>query len=221
MSSDSSDDAFFPISYGACEVKRSDNAVCAERTAEQARAAARNMGVRPTFPGGEICLRNANMADKDPYDRIWEVMQEVRMAMVVTHSGDGDALRSRPMAARPEEDDNAIYFLTDVGAPKDQEIADNAEVCLSFADPKSQRYVSVTGTAEVRADPEIVARVWSAADKAFWSDAQDQRIRVIRVTPDRGEYWEGPGFVACVSKMVAAVATGSRPKFEPSQKVSM
>ena len=85
------------------------------------------------------------MADKDPYEHIWEVMQEVRVAMVVTHSGDGDALRARPMAARPEEDDNAIYFLTDVDAPKDQEIADNAEVCLAFADPKSQRYVSVTG----------------------------------------------------------------------------
>jgi general stress protein 26 len=161
------------------------------------------------------------MAAKDPYEHIWEVMQEVRVAMVVTHSGDGDALRSRPMAARPEEDDNAIYFLTDVDAPKDQEIADNAEVCLSFADPKSQRYVSVTGTAEVRSDPEIAARVWSSADKAFWKDAQDQRIRVIRVTPDQGEYWEGPGLVACAVKMVAAVATGSRPQFEPSQKVTM
>jgi general stress protein 26 len=218
---DSSDRAFFPISYGAGEVKRGDIALGAARTSEKARAAARNMGLRPTFPRSEIRLRNANMADKDPYDRIWEVMQEVRMAMVVTHSGEGDALRARPMAARPEEDDNAIYFLTDAGAPKDQEIADNAEVCLSFSDPKLDRYVSVTGTAEVRADPEIVARIWSAADKAFWTDAHDQRIRVIRVTPDRGEYWEGPGFVACAAKMVAAVATGSRPKFEPSQKVSM
>jgi general stress protein 26 len=161
------------------------------------------------------------MAAKDPYDHIWEVMQEVRIAMVVTHSGDGDALRSRPMAARPEEDDNAIYFLTDVDTPKDQEIVDNAEVCLSFADPKSQRYVSVTGTAEVRSDAEIAARVWSSADKAFWKDAQDPRIRVIKVTPDRGEYWEGPGLVACAVKMVAALATGSRPQFQTSQKVTM
>jgi general stress protein 26 len=161
------------------------------------------------------------MADKDPYEHIWEVMQDVRVAMVITHSGDGDALRARPMAARPEQDDNAIYFLTDVDAPKDQEIADNAEVCLSFADPKAQRYVSVTGTAEVRVDPDIAARVWSSADKALWKDAQDQRIRVIRVTPDRGEYWEGPGLVACVVEMVAAMASGSRPKLQPSQKVSM
>ena len=92
------------------------------------------------------------------------------------------------------------------------EIAHNSNVCLAFADPKSQRYVSVTGTAEVFANSALAERVWRTADKAFWKDAYDPRIRVIRVTPDQGEYWEGSGMVLSVVSMLIAGAKGSRPE---------
>ena len=67
------------------------------------------------------------MSSKDPSQRIWKLMNDIGTAMVVTHSGVGDALRARPMLARAEIDDNAIYFLTDADAPKDHEIADTAK----------------------------------------------------------------------------------------------
>jgi len=161
------------------------------------------------------------MSAKDPSEQIWKLMQDVGVAMVVTHCADGGAVRARPMSARPEIDDNAIYFLTDADAPKDHEIEDNSSVCLAFADPKSQRYVSVTGAAEVFADPALAERVWSPADKAFWKDADDPRIRVIRVIPDRGEYWEGAGLVAGVVSMLVAGARGRRPSLGEGAKVAM
>jgi general stress protein 26 len=161
------------------------------------------------------------MSDRDPFERIWELMDEIGIAMVVTHSGTADEVRARPMSARPDMDDNAIYFLTDVEAPKDQEIEGNGNICLAFADPKRQRFVSVTGLAQVIDAPEIAARVWSTADKAFWRDARDPRLRVVRVTPERGEFWEGPGFVASCVEMIVAAAKGERPKLAPSEKVAM
>ena len=52
------------------------------------------------------------MSDSKPSERIWTLMQEIGVAMVVTHSGDG-GMRARPMSARPENDDDAVYFLSD------------------------------------------------------------------------------------------------------------
>ena len=161
------------------------------------------------------------MSEKDPTEHIWKLMDDVGLAMVVTHAGKGDSVRARPMAARPELDDNAIYFLTDAEAPKDQEIAHNSNVCLAFADPKGQRFVSVTGTAEVFANSAMAERVWRTADKAFWKDAGDPRIRVIRVTPEQGEYWEGSGLVASAVSMLIAGAKGKRPNLGESAKVAM
>ena len=161
------------------------------------------------------------MSAKDPSEQIWRLMQDVGVAMVVTHCVNGETVRARPMSARPEIDDNAIYFLTDADAAKDHEIEDNSSVCLAFADPKNQRYVSVTGTAEIFANAELADRVWSPIDKAFWKDANDPRIRVIRVTPDRGEYWEGAGVVASVVSMLVAGAKGRRPSLGEGAKVAM
>jgi general stress protein 26 len=161
------------------------------------------------------------MSSKDPSEQIWTLMSEIGSAMVVTHCGDGATIRARPMAARPEIDDNAIYFLTDADAPKDYEIADNSNVCLAFADPKNNRYVSVTGTAEVFTNAALAERVWKPFDRAFWNDADDPRIRVIRVTPEQGEYWEGSGLIAGVVSMLTAGVRQERPKLADSEKVSM
>jgi len=161
------------------------------------------------------------MSAKEPSEEIWTLMQNIGVCMVVTHSGTGDGVRARPMAARPEIEHNAIYFLTDASAPKDREIQHNSNVCLAFADVKGNSYVSVSGTAEVLADAEIAARIWSPADKAYFKDASDPNIRILRVTPDQGEYWAGAGMVVSTVKMIAAAATGHRPDFGDNRKVAM
>ena len=80
-------------------------------------------------------------------DRVWELMQKISICMLTTH--DGERLRSRPMAAFVRREDDAIYFLGDAHHHKDEEIAENPNVGLAFAD--GQKFVSVTGRAAFRA----------------------------------------------------------------------
>jgi general stress protein 26 len=142
------------------------------------------------------------MSEKDPKQRLWELIADITIGMVVTHSGQGDAIRGRPMAARPRKEDGAIYFLTDVDAPKDEEIEDNANVCIAFADPKRSRYVSVTGMAHIMQDAALAASLWSLADREFWPNSSDARIRVVKVDAQRGEFWEGPGLFESMAAML-------------------
>lgn len=160
------------------------------------------------------------MAATDPTDKIWTLIAEIETAMIVTHSG-GQAMRARPMVARSHLDDNAVYFFTDANAPKDEEIERNSQVCLAFSDPKNNRYVSVTGTAEVLADQALAESLWKTADKAFWDSSRDPRIRIIRVSPERGEFWEGAGAISTFVAVLAAGAKGERPKLGDSKKVDM
>ena len=55
-------------------------------------------------------------------NRVWALMKDIGIAQVVTHDGDSETLRARPMAAHPDARDNAIYFLTDADAPKDEAV---------------------------------------------------------------------------------------------------
>jgi general stress protein 26 len=160
------------------------------------------------------------MSATEPVEKIWKLMSDVGMAMLVTHA-EGEDIRARPMAARVEPDENAIYFFTDAGASKDQEIAHDSHVCLAFADPKSTRFVSVSGVAEVFADASLAERLWRTADKAFFSDYTDPKLRVIRFTPDKGEFWEGAGMLSTFASLLTAGAKHERPKLGENAKVAM
>jgi general stress protein 26 len=152
-------------------------------------------------------------------DRVWALIGEIPVAMVVTHNGRGENMRARPMAMRPAELEGAIYFLTDVDAAKTGEIRRNDTVCLALADNKDQKYVSITGRAEIIDDQERIKKFWSIFDRAFWPDKSDPRIRILRVAPESAEFWEGAGAVVTAVKLVVATLSGERMNVGANQKL--
>ena len=154
-------------------------------------------------------------------DRVWSMIQEIPVAMVVTHWGDGDHLRARPMAVRPVPEEGALYFLTDADAPKSEEIERNDNICIALANSEKQKYVSMTGQAEIIDDRDRVKQIWSIYDKAFWRNADDPRIRLLRVWPESAEFWEGAGAIATAVKLVAAGVSGRRVSLGKNEKVDL
>jgi general stress protein 26 len=149
----------------------------------------------------------------------WELMKKITFAMLVTR--DGDKIRSRPMSAYVEPEANTIYFLTDARRHKDEEIARDHNVNLAFADSSGQKYVSVCGTAAVSNDRAKIRELFSTAAKAWWKDAEDPNIRVLKITPDEAEYWDSPGTIVSYVKMAVAAVTGQRPTIGENRKVAI
>ena len=154
-------------------------------------------------------------------DRVWALIDEIKVAMVVTHDGRGSHLRARPMAAHPAREENAIYFLTDVDAGKVEEVSEDHNVCLAFADQKGRKYVSVTGRAELSNDRSRIKQFFSTADKAFWRDENDPAIRILRVAPNAAEFWESGGDVVSYVKIMISSVTGGEPHMHDNAKVRL
>jgi general stress protein 26 len=150
-------------------------------------------------------------------DRVWALINDIPVAMVVTR--EGEHMRGRPMAVRPAREEGAIEFLTDVDAPKADQIRRHQTICLALADNRRQKYLSITGHAEIIDDPERVKAIWSVYDKAFWPDKNDPRIRILRVTPESAEFWEGAGAMVTAVKLVAAMASGERMNLGEKEKI--
>ena len=130
------------------------------------------------------------MAERD-VERIWELMKSVSFCMLT--SWDGRRLHTRPMGAVLRREENAIYFFTDSRAHKDEEIARYPQVSLGFADTNRQKYVAVSGTAEVTADAGKMSELWTISAKAWWGSADNPDVRLIKVTPLQAEFWDAPG----------------------------
>jgi general stress protein 26 len=152
-------------------------------------------------------------------DRVWDLMKKIGFAMLVTR--DGEKLRARPMSAYLERDSNAILFLTDARRHKDAEIARDPNVNLSFADAGSQKYVSISGTAQVSNDRAKIRELFSTPAKAWWDSPDDPNIRVLKISPDEAEFWDSPGTVISYVKMAAAAVSGTRPDIGENRKVAI
>lgn len=123
-------------------------------------------------------------------DTFFDIIHELEIAMLVSENN--GALRSRPMKAFPDQDTQTIWFLTKTGAAKVQEIAQDQNINLSFACPKSRKYVSVSGKVTLSHDRKKIDEMWS--DKmAVWFDCEktDPGVTAICVVPSIAEYWEG------------------------------
>jgi len=160
------------------------------------------------------------MSESD-LDRVWEIMEDISVCMVTTHAG--GRMRSRPMHAIPDRDENAIYFITDTRGAKDDEIAAAPDVCLAFADIGDNTYLSITGSAALVRDPAKAEEFWSTETQAWWPRGpHDPSVRVLRVEPEQAEYWDTRGNAITVAlKLMAARMSGERPDLGTNRKVNV
>lgn len=152
-------------------------------------------------------------------DRIWDLAKKIDICMLTTW--DGQQQRSRPMSARVRRDEHAIYFLTDLEGHKLTEIDKYPHVSLAWADNGGHKYVVIAGDAVVSNDRAKIAELWEAFDKAWWDDANDPQIRLLKVVPDDGEVWDSPNMVVAGAKMLMAAATGAKPDMGETGKAQL
>ena len=150
--------------------------------------------------------------DKSPAEvaeRIWMLAEKIGFCMFVTW--DGERQQARPLSARVRRDEHAIHFLVSAQGHKNAQIERFPVVNLGFADTGKMHFVSISGRAELSDDRRKIEELWSAFDKAWWDDASDPDIRLLTVTPERGELWDSPGKLVAMTAMLTAALTDSRP----------
>ncbi|MET0314418.1 MAG: pyridoxamine 5'-phosphate oxidase family protein [Hansschlegelia sp.] len=154
-------------------------------------------------------------------DRVWELVEDIGVCMLTSKAG--SALRARPMHAMPDVEAGEIVFFADARAHKDDEIAADPDVCLAFAKPNANEYVSLSGTAVVSNDRAEIRTRFNETTKTWFPDGpEDPNIRLLKVTPHEGEYWDGVSNPLAVAFEVArARMKGERPDLSTNRKVAL
>jgi general stress protein 26 len=152
-------------------------------------------------------------------DRIWELAEQIDICMLTTWTGSEQ--HSRPMSARVRRDENAFYFLTDVSGEKNHEIEEYPTVSLTWADNSNYRFVQVSGQAQLSDERAKIAELWSKMDEVWWESKDDPTIRLLKVTPERGEIWDSPHKVISGVKMLVSLVTGAAPNLGDNAEVRL
>jgi len=155
-------------------------------------------------------------------EKLVKMIKEMDFGMLTTTEADG-SLRSRPMSVNGKvEDSGAIWFLTYGESNKVLEAQDHPQVNVSFSDIKNQKYVSLSGTAQLVRDKAKIKELWQPELKPWFPQGVDTPdIALLRINAEKAEYWDTPSsFIAHTLAFVKSV-TGQDSAVRDNKKVAL
>jgi general stress protein 26 len=127
---------------------------------------------------------------KGDVQQLSKLISEIKVAMMTTVEDDG-SLRSRPMMTQAPSNDGSLWFFTREHSAKVHELQHDWHTCLVYADPKGERFVSVTGSGRLVNDKEKFKQFWKDEYKAWFPKGlEDPELALVEVAITKAEYWD-------------------------------
>ncbi|MBW4564765.1 MAG: pyridoxamine 5'-phosphate oxidase family protein [Mojavia pulchra JT2-VF2] len=119
------------------------------------------------------------------------LIKDIESGMLTTIDEHG-SLHSRPMAQSTEiQSDGTLWFFTNASSHKVFEIEHRQQVNVSFTSPNQQRYISISGIAELVKDRNKMQELWKPELQAWFSQGLDEPdIALLKVKINRADYWD-------------------------------
>jgi general stress protein 26 len=147
-------------------------------------------------------------------DKIWSLVDEIKHAILTTHSEDNKGLNARPMIAQGRDFDGRLWFFTRDDSRKVKELNEDPNALLTYAHPSKQSYVTLNGKVTIMRDQQKIDELWNDMAKVWFPQGPDDpHITLIAFDPTKGEFWDTPGgTIESVWGYVQAMFTGEPPQ---------
>lgn len=157
------------------------------------------------------------------FQKLREMIKDIDFCMLTTVDENND-LHSRPMSLNSEVDEAGnLWFFTSAKSHKVSELNRTPKCNASFAQPDDNRYVSISGTAELVRDKNKIEELWKPELKIWFpKGTDDPDIALLRIGIEKAEYWDSPGgTVAQAISFVSALVKGESADWGENKKLAM
>ncbi len=151
--------------------------------------------------------------DKTPHQRLWEMIKDIRFAMLTHRHGDG-ALHSHPLTTLNKGlgEPPVLYFFVSRRTELGQRLRMDGDVNVSYADPHNDHYVSISGQATLSDDADARKRLFNPMAKAWFPGGPDDpELELVEVHITHAEFWDiRESKPTQLFKLAAAAVSGER-----------
>lgn len=165
-------------------------------------------------------MKNNNVSPAKKIEELYSLVEGIDIAMLTSRNFDG-TLVSRPMSTQEKRPRIDFWFVTSTETHKVDEIAAQPEVNLAYYNNKSREWVSVSGTARIVSDRDLIRTLYKPDWKAWFGDdggdrnggPNDPRLVLIEVEAHEATFLKSnqPRAVQ-LFKVAKALLTGEPPK---------
>lgn len=154
-------------------------------------------------------------------EKLIDLIQDFDNAMLVTKTDDG-ALDARPMAVAKATDEGELWFVSDRNSGKIADLMLDRDVAVTMQ--SSRKFVTISGECRVVDDQAMIEELWSEAWKVWFPEGKtDPSIVLLKIEPQRGEYWDNSGVAGLkyLIKAGKAYLQGERAETDASVNASV
>ena len=147
------------------------------------------------------------------FEKLKEMATDIQFCMFCTIGYSG-TISSRPMTTNDVDKEGNIWFFTNKLSEVSIEADQKKDVCLAYACPAKNDYLSVTGVASIVMDKTKIKELWKDAYKVWFPNGlNDPDLALIKVTPVNAEYWDSScSQMVILFSMLKAKLSGSQYK---------
>ncbi|MBA3771514.1 MAG: pyridoxamine 5'-phosphate oxidase family protein [Ramlibacter sp.] len=146
---------------------------------------------------------------------LWKLIKDNRFGMMTHRHADGE-LHSHPLTTQNRSLDpgEPLCFFVSRETELGQRLRADGNVCISYADPDKDVYISVSGLARISEDLDTKKRLFNALAKAWFpGGAEDPDLELVEVQIRHAEYWNiKESKTRQLFKIAAAAVSGSPPE---------
>ena len=150
-----------------------------------------------------------NLAQSEAISKLQELTEDAPITMFCTNLTNVP-FDTCPMSTQKVDDNGAIWFFSGNDSEHARNIEEDDRVQLLYTNNGNYSYLTISGTAEILHDQARIDELWTPAAKVWFQGGKDDpKLRLIKVTPQEGFYWDTKhGKMVSFLKMVASFATG-------------
>jgi general stress protein 26 len=129
---------------------------------------------------------------KSGLHKLNELINDIKFAMLTTIDNHGK-ISSRPMATPDIRFNGSLWFFTAKSSGKVHSIVNDQRVHVAYASSDNDKYVSISGKAEIIQDKKKMRELWKPMYSAWFPKGiDDPELILIKVNVDEAEYWDTP-----------------------------
>ncbi|MDQ6612276.1 MAG: pyridoxamine 5'-phosphate oxidase family protein [Gemmatimonadota bacterium] len=171
---------------------------------------------------------NSSTSKAEKTKEFHALVDDIKLGMLVTQTPDG-ALVSRAMQTQKRRPGVDLWFVTSTETHKVAELEANPEVNVTYVDNSSRDWVSVSGTARITQDRNLIRELYQPDWKAWFPEqspeldgsTEDPRIVIIEIDAHSVTYLKGmDSRPVAMFKVLRAMATGTKPDLGETKNIT-
>lgn len=152
-------------------------------------------------------MSTENLDNREAIEKLKLMVDKIDVGMMCTNTTENNNLHAVPMSRQEVDDEGNLWFLFSSESETYNNLQKNKQISVLYSDISNYNFLSINGVGEVSQDKSRIEKYWNKMIEAWFEKGkEDPTIRILKIIPSEGHYWDNKSNKLVTFLKVAASA---------------